>query len=292
MPFRQSIMKRAVLTTALFIFSASGNSSAKPNAAYAAIEKAQSLLLHRKRQEALTALADIKNSPLTPGEKKELAEFAQEAATRFLTDKGQRSFELGQSQIPFQAANALKHLKEAQALEDGNYQIEVALARVNLIQEECTAAKTILEPLFPELAMGAEIQELLLQVAWCLEDQTLAEAVTRKKSNEVKLSPALVKANQGWMKWKLKEPEKALNFLKEAVAAEPRNPAVLYWLWRIQKDQDLSGEPAAQAFANRCRAREADIRRRTFTMVEFCLRLAEVEAYLKGKGAETQDANP
>jgi hypothetical protein len=150
----------------------------------------------------------------------------------------------------------------------------------------------MLEPLLPELAMGAEIQELMLQAAWCLEDQTLADAITRKKLNDVKLSPALVKANQGWAKWKLKEPDKALSFLKEAIAAEPRNPAVLYWLWRIQKEQDLNGEPAAQAFANRCRAREADIRRRTFSMVEFCLRLAEVEAYLKGKGAETQDANP
>lgn len=277
---------------ALFLFMTAGPATAKPTPFTAAMEKAQNLLFHRKRQEAIKVLVNLREGHLAGPEKREFAELSQEVATRFLTDKGQRSFELGQSQIPLQAASALKHLKEAQALEEGNYQIEVAMARIHLIQEDCATAKTILEPLHAELAMGQEILELLLQAAWCLEDQALADSTVRRRGPEAKLSAALIKANQGWAKWKQKEPERALSLLKDAVGAEAQNPATLYWLWKIQKERDLNAESAAQAFTNRCQAREVDIRRRTFSMVEFCLRLAEVEAYLKGKGAETADGNP
>ena len=280
---------RAVILTALSIFGDVGAADPRPAAFKEPIEKVQSLLLNRKRIEALNRLTEIK--PLKAAEKKEWAELAFDVATRFLTDKGQRSFELGQSQIPGQGASAIKHLMEAKALEEGNYQIEVAIARVHIAQEDCAAAKATLEALNSEVAMAAEIHELLLQSAWCLEDQLMADNLIRKKTVDTKLSLALIRTHQAWVKWRQKEPERALALLKEAISQDPRNPAVLYWLWRVEKDQELEAEAVAQVFVKRCRGRDADIRRRTFSMVEFCLRLMEVEAYLKGKGADTQDGN-
>ncbi len=286
---RTNFFKRAVILTALSISPLGVNAIVKKSAFNDAIEKVQSLLLNKKRVEAIKFLIEIK--PTKAAEKKEWAEVSQDVATRFLTDKGQRSFELGQSQIPAQGANALKHLNEAKALEEGNYEVEVAIARVHLIQDDCKSAKTVLGALNPEMAMASEIQELLLQVVWCLDDQTEAEVIARKKGSDVKIPQVLMRTNQAWLKWKLKEPDRALSLLREAVTQDPQNPAILYWLWRVEKDQDLDAEPVAQVFVKRCRARDADIRRRTFSMVEFCLRLTEVEAYLKGKGADTQDGN-
>lgn len=257
------------------------------------IGKAQQLLLTRQRQQAIKSLNHLRLSgTLTAAEKKEVAEALRDAGERFLTDKGQRSFELGQSQLPGQGATALKHLKEAQNLEHGNYAIEIALARTHLVLEDCTAAKAALDPLEPEVAFGSEILELELTVTWCLNEESQAEAIGRKKGAEIKLSPALLKANQAWVKWRQKDLEKSHGLLKEAIGLDSQNPAVLYWLWRVTKELERNAEPVAEAYVKRCRGRDADIRRRTFSMVEFCLRLPEVEAYLKGKGSESLDGSP
>jgi hypothetical protein len=284
--------KAVYFWTAFCVFSAGVFVQAKSQSVEESLAKAQGLLVSRQRREALKELTQSKDLiGLKPAAKKEITEAIREAAVRFLTDKGQRSFELGQSQIPLQAANSLKHLREAQKLEDGNYQVELAVARVHIVRDDCAAAKVLLGQLDPEVALATEIVELQLITAWCLEDDVQAESLIRKKPVDAKIATGLVRTNQAWLKWRQKDPEKALGLAKEAISLDAQNPATLYWFWRIQKENDLNASAVAQAFVKRCQGREVDIRRRSFSMVEFCLRLPEVEAYLKGQGADSQDGN-
>ncbi|MGE0762909.1 MAG: tetratricopeptide repeat protein [Bdellovibrionales bacterium] len=298
--FRYEVLKlRATIQwVALFLFLKAPFAMAKPPVPPAkapdfkdVLAQAQELLLNKKRNEALQKLQQLRaQNSLKPTEREELNEATKEIATRFLTDKGQRSYELGLSRLPAQAATALTHLRAAELLEDGNAQIQEAVVRALLANEDCkTAAKeaAVLQSLS---AVFSQLQELQMQIAWCLDDAAEVESLLKRKAAENRLTPHLQKLAAAWLKWRQKDPERAVTLLREVVATDPKNPAALYWLWRVQKEQDLDAQAAAAAFTKRCRLYEVEFRRRTSPMIEMCLHFNEVEAYLKAKGAEGADA--
>ncbi len=258
------------------------------------LERAQDLFVHKRRKEALRLLLDSKS--LLSGkaaEREAVRDGIVDVATRFLTDKGQKAFELGQSQLPAQAGLALASLREAESLEDGNLQVGLAMIRAHLVSDDCRAAKKVLDAHAELIPYLMELQEVEIQLAWCLEDSSTAEIVGRRKLSEQKLSSANLKINSAWLKWNKSDLDKAAQLAKEAVQMEPQNPAVLYWLWKIQKERDMVEESIApaQALVQTCRAKEPNVRRRSGTMIEMCLRSSEVEAYLKAKGVESNEGS-
>lgn len=285
----------ALIWAALSVFTpvdiATAVTSAKNSGGKIAMARAQELFLNKNRQGAVKILLDARPSTtIKTTDREELNEAIKETATRFLTDKGQRSFELGISELPLQSQMALTHFREAQTLEDGNTQISEAIVRGLLAADDCKGAQKEMATLLPYNAIFAQIIELEVQLAWCLEDVAEVEALTKRKPLDQKLNSNVLKVASAWLKWRQNENDKAMVLLREAVAADSKNPAVLYWLWKIEKDQDLDAQAAATAFAKRCRNSEAAFRRRSSPMIEMCLHLSEVEAYLKAKGAESADA--
>jgi hypothetical protein len=265
--------------------------AAKVSTTKEAVARAQELFLHKNRQAALKILLQARqtNAPSKGPERDELNEAFKDAATRFLTDKGQRSFELGISQLPAHSSSALTHLREAEATEDGNAQVQEAIVRSQIAAEDCKGAAKTLQELKDFAIALPQIPELELQVGWCTEDLSGVELLIKRKAPETKLTVSLSKVANAWVKWRQSEPEKALSLLREVVATDSRNPAVLYWLWKIEAAQDQDAQAAAAAFAKRCRNHEAEFRRRSSSMIEMCLHITEVEAYLKSKGAENPD---
>lgn len=286
-------LKKAALQRVAFFFLIMIQMGAAPKVAVgkSPITRAQEFLVNRNRQSAISVLQQARNSNLKAEEKEELNEALKDVATRFLTDKGQRSFELGISQLPLQANSALTHLREAEALEDGNFQILEAMLRASLAAEDCKAALKLLPKLTPLSAVMPQILELELQAYWCLERNEDVELLLKRKALESKLSLTMQKVASAWLKWKNQESDKAIAGLREAAASDAKNPAILYWLWRIEKEQEMDAQAAALAFSKRCRGYEAEFRRHSSSMIEMCLHLPAVEAYLKAKGAENPDAN-
>ena len=255
-----------------------------------AIARAQELFLNKNRQAAVKVLLQARTAGgMKATEREELNESLKESATRFLTDKGQRSFELGISELPMQATIALTHFREAQTFEDGNVQIKEALVRGLMAAEDCKSARKEMEQLAPLASALPQLVELELEVAWCLDDVTEVENLIKRKASEQKPSPQLLKLATAWLKWRQNEAERSILLLREVIAVESKNPAALYWLWVIQKEQNLDAQAAATAFSKRCRNHEVEFRRRSSPMIEMCLHLNEVEAYLKTKGAENAD---
>lgn len=294
--YRQRILRATPIGVALLLLvSAAWAETKVKEPSSNVLARAQDLFVHKRRKEALRLLLDAK--ALVSGkatEKEAIKEGIIDVATRFLTDKGQKAFELGQSQLPAQASLALASLREAEGQEDGNLQIGLAIIRTYLVNDDCRAAKKVFDAFIELVPFSTELQEVELQLAWCLEDLTLCEGAGRRKTAEQKLSATNLKVNSAFLKWNKGELEKAAQTAKEAVALEPQNPAALYWLWKIQKDRELLEEtmPPAQAFVQTCRAKEPNVRRRSGTMIEMCLRSSEVEAYLKSKGVENNEGSP
>ncbi len=279
-----------IVKIALFI-SVTVPANAKQNAFKAQLLRAQETFLGKDRTGAIKILQQIRTTGLKPEERDELNETLKDVATRFLTDKGQRGYELGISQLPGQAASALNHLREVESVESGNLRIQIAILRAHLAGDDCRSAARMVPMLSSLFWVFPKLNELEMQLAWCLEKSDDIQELLKRKTNETKLSPALQKTASAWLKWRDKENDKALALLREAAMAEPANPAILYWLWRVEKDQGADAQAAATAFSKRCRNYEAEYRRHSGSMIEMCLHRSEVEAYLKAKGTESSDAD-
>jgi hypothetical protein len=262
---------RAVFLVALAFFVSTTN-----GASTEIISRAQKLLLEKKRTEAIALLTSV------PPTKTENIEALKEVAERFLTDKGQRSYELGLSQLPRNLAIAEKHFQAAQEMENGNLLVELGLIRNHIFQDQCQLARQRITGIKALQIISPTLVELELQIQWCLEDiQSIPSP---------RLSGALQKIHQAWLKWRNKEFDLAYKLAKDAIALEPKNPAVLFWLWKVQKDLNTSALATAEAFVDRCRSGDAEIRRRASSMIEFCLRSSEVESYLNSLGRDNQNA--
>lgn len=293
MPNRRSISiyGAASFLVALLISDVGAWAADKAQPPSQVVRRAQDLALHHRRKEALKLLEENLLLALAKtSERESLRETLADLANRFISDKGQRGFELGQSLLPAQPAQALHHFQEAEKLEDGNLQVALGMVRAHLAADDCRAAEASLEGLEHLYSVSAALQELAIEVAWCREDQSKVEALIKVAPGDQRLSAATIKTANAWIKWMSSDAVKAASLIREAVAADPQNPAALYWLWRVEKDTDRDPDevtvPAAQAFLQRCRGKEREIRRRQAALIEMCLRVAEVEAYLKTRPTE------
>jgi hypothetical protein len=278
-------LKKAVSIGAAFFISIAAHAATVSDE----IAKSHELLLNKDRIKAIENLRryrSLQGQNLKANEKTELNEALVEISTRFLSDKGQRLYELGLSKLPSQPAEAISTLKLAEKEENGNIQIALSLARAQFIAEDCQAAKKTLIPLLEGAALTGETHELLLLVYFCLDDAEAIEALLKKKTNEFRMPPLELKLAQGWLRRRAKEYERARSFLREAHQIDGQNPAVLYWTWRIEKDLSLDTQPAGDSYVTRCRGKEADVRRHLAPMIEGCLKLSEVEADLKQRASE------
>lgn len=282
---------KAAVTTVAFLFSAAVFGAPKQTSTPQVVHRAQDLAIHHRRTEAIKLLTDALASPsIKSSERESLREALADLAERFITDKGQRSFELGQSLLPAQPAQALHHFGEAAKVEDGNLQVSIAIVRAQLISEDCRGAIATLAPLAPLRMASTVMQELELEAYWCREDQAKVEEISKLTGFEQRLSNANLKVAGAWLKWVAGDSVKAAVQLREALTMDTQNAGALYWLWKIEKDSDKEGEigqAAAEAYLKRCRGRDTDIRRRQGSLIEMCLKISEVENFLKAKAAES-----
>ena len=96
-----------------------------------AIDQAQGLALKNDRQGAARVLSQALESTRPPLRgRARLIEALDSVSKVFITDKGQKLFEAGQSTIFENPDGALSQLREAQALEDGNVLIQNSIARI------------------------------------------------------------------------------------------------------------------------------------------------------------------
>ncbi len=251
-----------------------------------AISSAQELFLKKKRQLALRLL--LKSPPqLSQSKMREgWQSVAQDMATRFFTDQGQKSYELGVSQLPRNLRTAEAHFKEAKEIEDGNLDVDLGLLRAQIMSEECQNAKITLLAVKPLILIAPQISDYEVQIAICLKDEALIEVFLKRKIVDAKIDSPLNRLATGWLKLQAKDLIRAQTAFKDLIGLEPTNPAALYWLFVTQRELEANAVAAAEAFSKNCRNFEEDIRRRKRPLIEYCLHLPEIEAYLKSNKSE------
>lgn len=271
----------ATLVVALF-FAFPINGLAKNLKLKEVLGRAQQKFLARQRVGALRILREIGVESLGPTEKEEWLEAEKVMATRFFSDKGQKLYEQGLSQLMDQPQLALGSLNEAQKIEQSHVLVAIAQIRAKYATEDCSAAKKILDDEdVPFQVLGSESAELRLLVGICLKDSAVVEALLKRNSSENPLSAVMQKLAAAWLKYLEEESEKAEALLKEARALESQNLAVLYFGAKWPLGSNMKSKDEGEKFLQRCKDFAQSVRRRTISMAELCYRRAEIENELK-----------
>lgn len=278
--FKQ-LNKAATLVVALF-FALPILGLAKNLRSKEVLARAQQKFLARQRVEALRILREISIDSLSPAEKEEWLDSEKDMATRFFSDKGQKLYEQGLSQLMDQPQLAYGSLTEAQKIEQSHALVAIAQIRAKYALEDCSAAKKILDDEdVPFQVLGAESAELRLLIGICLKDGAEIEALLKRKGSENPLSAIMQKLAAAWLKYQEEDAEKAELLLREARALDPQSLAVLYFGAKWSLGSNVKRKNEGEKFLQRCKDSAQSVRRRTISMAELCYRRADLESELK-----------
>ncbi|MCB0349887.1 MAG: hypothetical protein KDD38_01810 [Bdellovibrionales bacterium] len=260
--------------------------AAPANKIHKAIDQARQKVLEKNRKEAsqllLGAIAEEHNEPKKAELKSELVRLS----TLFMTNEGQRLFELAES-IRFSGeTNYMSKYEEALQLEDLNWNILISQSVGWLRQKECMKAKESLQLADEILPDTEEVQILKISVQLC-EDPNNVPVQTfdslRIKKHELfkrKLKAcALVQGGQR---------ESGLAVARDTIAMDSKYPSGYYWAWAAIKDEENVGLNEAQSYLSLCKELTAAQRRMYALDPELCLDTTSVEKFIKKVESQSQ----
>lgn len=256
-------------------------------AEHPAIAKAQRLFLNSKRSLATQVLRDalLKEKTGTPTHK-ELSDTLREMSMRFLTDRGQKLFELGETLSQQNPKGAADRYREALAVEDNNTQALLALGLVLLAQQKCEEAEKPLNDAILEYPGYWEAQLLLAPTLLCLE-----------RTQEFSTQLSKLEKMEGVPKWWVKyyrarflfneEQPLAAKALFENIRTEEKSfPESYYWIWSLEKDSVPPLQSSAQRYVRICKNLSSKIRGQFKYEPNLCRETEKVDVWLKAHSAQ------
>lgn len=244
-----------------------------------AIDQARALALKKNRRGACAvlrrALEDVPASNKTARAK--LTEALNHIARIFLTDKGQRAFEAGQSLMYENPDLAANHLRDALKSEDGNIAVLGGIAKLQLAKMDCDAAAATvteargLDPVAPEAAV------LELRAHVCRHDfAALREAAKRL--------PVLDKPSEQVVQFLLAQDDLQQNSAKKAfdrlirLSEElPQFPETYFYLARAGADLGKDDQEWLEKYISLCKVVTGHERKRYSLEPRLCANLKDAE---------------
>ena len=250
------------------------------------IKKAQGLLLENDRESAVrTVLAALaRNAGGATG----LGELKRELFTvteMFVSEKGQRTFELGRSLAAQDLKTAKGKFLEALSLEKDNLSIIRELARVHLAQGECQSVYELSRQGLLYNPYNSEIFLLRLQAKACLGTLEDVEAeLSNPYVDMVGLEPyiGLVRAQAALTKNAYSE---AIEELNKAKAKSPSFPEIYFWMGKAQQLIEKSPREAFTHYVTLCREKVPSSLTRSMEP-RLCRQVAEIEKTLEAMKVE------
>jgi lipopolysaccharide biosynthesis regulator YciM len=213
-------------------------------------ERAEDLVLKSKRKAALVLLAGewrISRGAV----KAALASKMDELARVFLSENGQKSFELGQSMSLEKAAIAESHYMDALKSEDGNVNILMAIAALRIREKNWNQALDTLETVLKTLPSSSEARlwriETLLAAAKT-EDAKLeleAQGPELEKTDLEELQTKILVHQEKWAEAAAK--------VTELLKRQPENPELYLLKFKIEQAEQKSGYEPAQKYLELCK---------------------------------------
>lgn len=231
-----------------------------------------------QRKEALAELEKLEKTPqLTDAQKNQVNELAENIATVFYSDNGQKLYEKALALLTVHTSQARALLQEAEQVEPYNRALLQAQIQVELFDGKCRAALAKINLLDPRYQMATGVEALNIQALLCVGD--IASSEERLKELEKKPTAALPHAYlaaklrlsqndfAGVEKWLLKFEHNQTDF-----------PEVEYLKWRSAKKTSAEAAGAANKYLQMCQDIGPKIRRKYFWEPRICGQVVEVEA--------------
>lgn len=273
--------------TLLFVF-ATGVSSpartAKQSAQAAgqthpAILEAQKKFLNRDRRGAVTILQDAIKIEKTRARLEELTGALHQLATMFISEEGQRAFELANA-IRFSGQNNyMAKYSEALVADEDNWSIYLYQALGYLQQKKCKQAKEVVDKAEMIDALRAENDYLKIKIQLCNKEEVLRSSVVALDFlDDKKIYKDIVFAQVEALAQKQEE---SLRYAARAISADKNFPMGYYWSWVALKESESPGLEFAQKYRSLCRSMTTALRQKYYLEPELCFDLERVEGFIK-----------
>lgn len=253
------------------------------------LQKVQELVLGGQRELAIKALDELKEQSSSEAERKEIQETRTKVANIFLTDKGQKLFEMGQSLVWTNAKQAKASLQEALEVEAGNIQIRLSLARIFLLESDCRKAQEQIDASKAVDPADEHVTLLLGQSLLCAGEKEKAINALKQAEKNIKDNRAML--NYLFAKISLQQGQlvEAKNFADLAKKEDPSFPEAYEILWRISRAQEKAEDILAEKYVTLCKEVNLKLRKRYQDEPMLCSQALELGAELGKKTTETVD---
>jgi len=247
-----------------------------------AISKAQKLFLENKRTLATQVLREamIKEKAGTAAHK-ELAENLREMSMRFLTDRGQKLFELGETLAQQNPKGAADRYREALSVEDNNTQALFALSLALLAQQKCGEAEKSLNDAIIENPGYWEAQLLLAPTLLCLEkEQEFSLHLTRLEKMD-SIPKWWIKYYRARFLLSAEQPLAARALFENVRNEEKTFPESYFWIWSGEKEVLPPPRTLAQKYISICKNLSSKTRAQFKFEPNLCRDTEKVDVWLK-----------
>ena len=246
-----------------------------------AIQTARQLILKKDRVGALALLTTaLEKEAHKPKGRAEVLREMDRLSKVFLSEEGQKNFELAESILYSGKPGSAEKYEEALTIENMNAEVLLGLVRSRLFEGNCSAASAALlqidkiNPFLPERKI------LKLKTELCLKQNIFGVETDPAFKDELKTEYKLVQAEIYFNQQKLKESAQALKEITDG-----KMPEVAYWNFKIHEPHAAEAVPYAEKYLDLCKDVTAVQRREYKLEPLLCKRTEEVVTYLKNNEA-------
>ncbi len=251
-----------------------------------AIVRARELVVLRDRPAALNVLKEAISVEKVGSRRAELLREQSRLASLFLTNEGQRAYELAESIRYSGQPSFMSKYDEAEKLEGPNWQILVGRGLGHLQQKNCQKALLDLsaaEALDPQ---REEVAILRAKAEVCDGVPVLSQ--TDAKLDTVKNWSLFKKTFLAQRAFEEGRSEEALKMAREISQLDDQFPMGYYWAWQSLKGEVKQGMDEGLRYLKLCKNLGAAVRRKYFLEPDLCINTEAVEEFIKKWESQSQ----
>lgn len=252
-----------------------------------AIEQAQGLALKKNRKEACAVLnRAFTATPSQIRNRGKIVESLHQVSKVFFTDKGQKLYESGQVLIYDNPDMAMTQLREALNLEDENILLLSALARAQMIKQDCDAALVSLETARTLDPHAAEPAVLELRGLLCAKRFEVFKEKIKILGSAEKWDQAFGQFLAAQEQIRLNSTHKAYDILSKITEEFPQFPESYFYLAKAGLALEKDNTPWLQKYSVLCKGVTLRERKKYGYEPLLCSHLKEADDELASKKNE------
>lgn len=257
----------------------------------ASVKQARENLMNGDRKKALSMINYMITNEENTEKNRELITEGRKLGTFFITESGQKLFELGESMSDTNPPLAEEKYKESLKEEGPNLKILNALSLLKLRGNHCDEARQWNQKALDTFDRMIEVQAIAMQVLAC-EDNF--EGISKKLEGFKEDSPVLqipvvqlltarAKIQSGMVK-------QGLEILRLASETKNAFPDVWYWRWKLDPEEGHIQRTYLEKYITICKKMTPRLKRKYRESGVVCEKLPEAEKALKKSGANSDES--